>query len=286
VLHETFTARLERGGGLPSFERLPYFPEQAMEALATVRQLVLVGSRDPVAFFGYQTTPSRLAADGTQVFELAPPEADVLGALEALAGRIDVPASVPVAPGEQSVPARGELTVGALGQTLAALQPEDCVVVDEGATSGLAYFALAAHAPRHTLLSLTGGAIGQGLPCATGAALACPDRKVIAFQADGSGMYTLQALWTHARESLDIVTVICANRAYRILQAELARAGIMEPGAKAQSLTDLSGPEIDWVALGGALGVPGVRVDTAETFADALRRALAEPGPSLIEAVI
>ena len=257
-----------------------------MEALAPVRQLVLVGSRDPVAFFGYQTTPSRLAADETQVFELAPPEADVLGALEALAERADAPTSVPAPPGERPVPARGELTVGALGQTLAALQPEDCVVVDEGATSGLAYFALAGHAPRHTLLSLTGGAIGQGLPCATGAALACPDRKVIAFQADGSGMYTLQALWTHARESLDVVTVICANRAYRILQAELARAGIMEPGPKAQSLTDLSGPEIDWVALGGSLGVPGVRVDTAEAFADALRRALVEPGPSLIEAVI
>jgi len=286
VLHETFTARLERGAGLPGFERLPYFPEQAIESLASVRRLVLVGARDPVAFFGYQGKPSRLAAEQAQVLELASPEADVPGALQALAERVNASAAATPPTGERPRPASGELSVGALGQTLAALQPEGCIVVDEGATSGLAYFALSAHAPRHTVLSLTGGAIGQGLPCATGAALACPDRKVIAFQADGSGMYTLQSLWTQARESLDVVTVLCANRAYRILQAELGRAGIFEPGPKAQALTDLSRPDIDWVGLAGSLGVPGTRVDTADALADALRRAFAEPGPALIEAVL
>jgi acetolactate synthase-1/2/3 large subunit len=159
-------------------------------------------------------------------------------------------------------------------------------VVDEGATSGLAYFALAAGAPRHTLLSLTGGAIGQGLPCAAGAALACPDRKLIAFQADGSALYTLQSLWTFAREGLDVVVVLCANRAYRILQVELGRAGIAEPGPKAQRLTDLAGPAIDWVGMAKSLGVPGTRANTADDLAKALARAFAEPGPALIEAVL
>ena len=158
--------------------------------------------------------------------------------------------------------------------------------MEEANTSALAWWAYASNAPRHTVLSLTGGAIGQGPPCATGAALACPDRSVIDFQADGSGLYTLQALWTQAREGLEVKTVICANRAYRILQAELGRAGIAEPGPQARSLTDLTRPEIDWVALGRSLGVPAARVDTADAFADALRRAFAEPGPSLIEAVI
>jgi acetolactate synthase-1/2/3 large subunit len=176
--------------------------------------------------------------------------------------------------------------VGALGQTLAALQPDGAIVVDEGATSGLAWFALSAAAPPHDCLSLTGGAIGQGLPSAVGAALACPDRKVVAFQADGSGMYTLQSLWTMARESLDVTVVVAANRAYRILQAELGRAGIFEPGPKAASLTDLTHPELDWVSLAKGMGVPGTRVDTAEAFADAFRRAIAAPGPKLIEALL
>jgi acetolactate synthase-1/2/3 large subunit len=180
----------------------------------------------------------------------------------------------------------GSLTAGTLGQALAALQPEGAIVVDEGATSGLAYYALSAGAPAHDYLALTGGAIGQGLPSAVGAALACPDRKVIAFQADGSGMYTLQSLWTCARESLDVIVVVAANRAYRILQVELARAGIAEPGAHARALTDLSHPALDWVALARGMGVPGSRADTAEDFIAAFRRALAEPGPRLIEAVL
>ena len=218
---------------------------------------------------------------------LAAPDADVVGALEALAERVGASAEPPVETGQgRPEPPTGELTAGSLGQALAALQPEGAVVVDEGATSGLAWIGMGAHAPRHTVLSLTGGAIGQGLPCAVGAAIACPDRKVIAFQADGSGMYTLQSLWTMAREGLDVVTIICANRAYRILQVELARAGIAEPGPGARALTDLSHPELDWVALAKGMGVPGVRVDSADALVRALERALAEPGPALIEALI
>jgi acetolactate synthase-1/2/3 large subunit len=208
----------------------------------------------------------------------------VVSALEALAEATNAPAACPQADWRRLEPASGELSVGSLGQTLAAHQPEGCIVVDEGATSGLAWFALGANAPRHTLLSLTGGAIGQGLPCAVGAAIACPDRKVLAFQADGSGMYTLQALWTAARESLDIVVVVCANRAYRILQAELGRAGIFEPGPQARSLTDLTQPELDWVSLARGLGVPATRVGTADAFSVALGRAFADAGPTLIEA--
>jgi acetolactate synthase-1/2/3 large subunit len=285
VLHETFFARLERGAGVPAFERLPYFPEQASQALASLEQLVLAGAREPVAFFGYPDGASRLAPDAAEVLELADAETDAVAALEQLAERL---AAGEVAVTDVARPERptGELGVASLGQALAALQPEGAIVMDEGATSGLAYFALAAGARRHTLLSLTGGAIGQGLPCAVGAALACPSRKVIALQADGSGMYTLQALWTAAREGLDIVTVVCANRAYRILQAELGRAGIAEPGPQARSLTDLTHPEIDWVSLARGLGVPGTRVETADAFCSAFEGALAEPGPSLIEALL
>ena len=152
----------------------------------------------------------------------------------------------------------------ALGAALARLQPEGAIVVDEGATSGSAYFPAAEAAPPHSYLALTGGAIGQGLPCATGAALACPQRKVISLQADGSGFYTLQALWTQAREQLDVVTLICANRSYRILQIELARAGNAEPGPQARSLTDLSNPAPDWTALARGFGVPATRAQTAE----------------------
>jgi len=158
--------------------------------------------------------------------------------------------------------------------------------VDEAATSGLAWAAHAAGAPPHTALGLTGGAIGQGLPCAAGAAIACPGRRVIAFQADGSGLYTLQALWTMAREALDVTVVICANRVYRILQVELARAGIAEPGPAARSLTQLGPPVLDWSAAARAFGVPGASVTSADALADALRRSFAEPGPSLIEALL
>jgi acetolactate synthase-1/2/3 large subunit len=287
LIHETFFARVERGAGLPPVERLPYFPEQGVERLRPLAHLVLAGAREPVAFFGYPDQPSRLCAGATRVHALADAAEDATGALEALAQAVKAPArlGLPAAPPRPALPS-GVLTVGALGQALAALQPEGAIVVDEGATSGLAYFALAAGAPPHDCLALTGGAIGQGLPAAAGAALACPDRKVIALQADGSGMYTLQALWTCARESLNVIAVVAANRAYRILQVELARAGIAEPGAQARALTDLSHPALDWVSLARGMGVPGARAETAEEFVAAFRRALAEPGPHLIEAVL
>jgi acetolactate synthase-1/2/3 large subunit len=226
-----------------------------------------------------------MIATGTAVLPFAAPGDDVVAGLEALCEALSAPAA-PVVEASRPSAATGKLDPGSLGVTLAALQPEGAIVVDEAATSGLAYHGAAAGAPPHTLLQLTGGAIGQGLPNAVGAAIACPDRRVIAFQADGSGLYTLQSLWTMARESLDVTVVICANRSYRILQVELARAGVAEPGPKARSLTNLAMPPIDWVSAARTFGVPGCSVDTAEALADALTRSFAEAGPSLIEAVL
>jgi acetolactate synthase-1/2/3 large subunit len=282
----TFPSRVTRGTGLPPVERLPYFPEQAIATLSSVDTLVLAGATPPVSFFAYPGVPSRLEADGS-LLTLAEPAEDAVAALDDLADALEATARAPKATGP-APPKRpgGELTPGSLGAILALLQPEGAVIMDEGATSGLPYYMAGASAPAHDYLALTGGAIGQGLPCATGAAVACPDRKVVALQADGSGMYTLQSLWTQAREGLDVTTIICANRSYRILQLELGRAGVAEPGPAARSLTDLSRPVLDWVALATGMGVPASRATTSEEFWTQLEGAFREPGPRLIEAVL
>ena len=181
---------------------------------------------------------------------------------------------------------QGDINSATIGAALAAVQPDDAIVVLESVTSGFQYGQQSAQAPPHTTLRITGGSIGFGLPCAVGAAVACPDRKVIAFQADGSAMYTLQALWTMVRGSLDVTILVCANRTYEILRVELARAGVEDPGAAALSLTDLAHPTLDFVQLAQGMGVPATRVDTLEALVDALRRAIAEPGPQLVEAVM
>jgi len=285
LVAETFPARLERGAGLPAVERLPYFPEQVLETLGQARWLVRAGAPEPVGFFAYPGLPSRLVPDGCEAFALAAPREDVPAALEALADALGG-REAPPAPGARPERPDGALDPVRLGAALAVAQPEGAIVVEEAATSGGPWFGLAAGAPRHTYLGLTGGAIGQGLPVATGAALACPGRPVVAFQADGGGLYTLQSLWTQAREGLDVTSVICANRAYRILQLELARAGVAEPGPQARALTDLSHPAPDWVALARGFGVPAERADTAEDLSRALERSFCEPGPHLIEAVL
>jgi acetolactate synthase-1/2/3 large subunit len=285
---ETFPARHERGGDLPRVARLPYFPELALGALAGTATLVRAGAPEPAGFFAYPDVPSRLVPPGCESVALAEPREDVACALEALADALGAPAraSAPAPTPQRVERPSGRLDPARLGAALAAVQPADAIVVDEAATSGGAWFELAASGPPHSVLSLTGGAIGQGLPTATGAALACPERPVIAFEADGSGLYTLQSLWTQAREGLHVVNLICANRGYRILRVELARAGIAEPGPQALSLTDLARPPIDWVALARGFGVPGERVEHAEDLVRALERALAEPGPHLVEALL
>jgi acetolactate synthase-1/2/3 large subunit len=285
---ETFPARVERGGTMPPVEKLPYFPEMALEALAKSSSVILAGARAPVAFFGYPNLPSILIPEGRTVATLATIEQDVALALEALADLIGAPKAAPARATKGAAAARptGALDATTIGATIAALMPEHAIVMDEAATTGLPFFGASLSAPAHTYLALTGGAIGQGLPCATGAAVACPDRRVISFQADGSGMYTVQALWTQARESLNVTTLLCNNRRYRILQVELARAGITEPGPKARALTSLGNPNLDWVALAKGMGVPGVRVETADALAQELARALNEPGPKIIEMVM
>ena len=287
LLCETFPARVERGAGIPSVERLPYFPEQVLDALKDVGTIVLAGAREPVAFFGYPNSPSRLVPAGCGIETLAAPEQDVLTGLEALADAVGAASSS----GVQSATSRPGLPTGPLnamtaGAALAALMPEGAIVMDEAATTGLPFFIASAGAPRHTYLALTGGAIGQGLPCATGAAVACRDRRVIAFQADGSGMYTLQALWTQAREGLNVTNVIFDNGSYAILNIELARVGAEAGGPIARSMLEIGRPGIDFVALSEGMGVPATRAMTAEEFTKALRGAFEEDGPHLIQAVL
>ncbi len=287
LMCETFPARIERGGAMPPVEKLPYFPELALEALSKSKGVILAGALEPVAFFGYPNMPSKLIPQGRAVTTLATPEQDSALALESLADHVGAPKTAP-ARAANGRPARpsGALNAASIGEAIAALMPERAIVMDEAATTGMPFFAASMSAPAHSYMALTGGAIGQGLPCATGAAVACPDRRVIAFQADGSGMYTVQALWTQAREALNVTTLLCNNRRYRILQVELARAGVTEPGPKARSLTSLGSPDLDWVAIAKGMGVPGVRVETADALVREFERALKEPGPNFIEMII
>jgi acetolactate synthase-1/2/3 large subunit len=286
LIAETFPARLERGAGIPAVDRLAYLAEFAAAQLDGARYLILAGAREPVSFFAYPGKASYLVPDGCGVRLLAEPGDNVAAALEALA---DI-----VAPGVQprvQQPTRPDLPEGDLtGQSAAAvigaLLPEGAIVCDEANTSGLWLPGATAGAPQHDWLTLTGGAIGQGLPLATGAALACPDRPVLALEADGSAMYTASALWTHAREQLDITTVIFSNRSYAILNMELERTGAATAGRTAKSLLDLSRPTIDFTALAVGMGVPATRAVTAGELAAQLRNALAEPGPHLIEAAL
>jgi acetolactate synthase-1/2/3 large subunit len=281
VLLTMFPARQERGLGLPAFDRLPYFPEQASAALDGPG-VVLAGTTEPVAFFGYPGGTSRVVADGARVVALAPPGVDAPGALAVLAEAVGVePEHEEHARAE---PPTGDLGVGALGDAVAATLPDGAVVVEEAATSGLGFAVASARAARHVSLHLTGGAIGQGLPNAVGAAVGAPGRRVVALQADGSGMYTLQSLWTMARESLDVTVVVCANRAYRILQVEYMRAAESPPRDVAESLMRLDEPALDWCALASGLGVPACAVETADDLVTELRRSFSEPGPALVEA--
>lgn len=288
LLGETFPARLERGAGLPPIERLGYLSEFMELQLSGIRHLVLVDAGPPVGFFAYPGKPSSLVPGDCTVHVLADPAAgaDAVAALEALADRV----AGGVDPVVESV-RRPERPTGALtGETVAAavgaLLPEGAIVCDEANTSGLWSAGATAGAPRHDWLTLTGGAIGIGMPLATGAAIACPDRPVLSLEADGSAMYTLQALWTQAREGLDVTTVIFNNRSYAILNMELARTGAGAGGPVARSMFDLSNPDLDFVSIARGLGVAAERADTAEGFTAALERAFAGPGPHLVEAIL
>jgi acetolactate synthase I/II/III large subunit len=286
LLGETFPTRLQRGAGRPAIERVQYLAEFAMAQLEGVRHLVLVEAKAPVSFFAYPGKPSYLVPDDCEVHVLAAPGEDATQALEALADALDAPTDVAVQEAERPGRPSGALTAESVAQALGALLPENAVISDEANTSGLFTARYTAAGPPHDLLCLTGGAIGQGLPVAVGAAVACPDRPVIALEADGSAMYTLQSLWTMARESLDVTTILYNNRSYAVLNMELNRVGAEAGGPKARSMLDLQNPDMDFVALSNGLGVPATRADTAEDFTDQLERALDEPGPHLIEAIV
>lgn len=285
VLAETFPARLERGAGLPAVERLAYLAEFAQAQLDGLRHLVLVDAAHPVSFFAYPDKASDLVPEGCTVHVLAAPDEDAPGALAALvaelgAGATEVPTAAAFRPDRPS----GALNAETLALAIGALLPEDAVVVDEGNTAGLFVSGFTAGAPRHDWLTLTGGSIGYGIPAATGAAVAVPGRKVLNLEADGSAMYTAQALWTQARHGLDVTTVVLNNGSYAVLNMELDRVGAGEAGDRAREMLDI--PGLDFVSLAAGMGVPATRATTAEEFTDQLERALAVDGPALVEAVL
>lgn len=287
LICETFPARMERGAGRVAVEKLPYFGEQAADYLKDFSAIVFVGAEPPVSFFAYPGKPSWLSPDGAQLVRLASLREDAEDALTALAAALDAPTEPSLIQPSVIPPAPdGPLNLMSMGAIVAELMPADAIVSDEAATAGMALYPMSAGAAPHDWMTLTGGAIGQGLPLAVGAAIACPDRKVLALQADGSGMYTCQALWTMAREKLDITTVIINNGSYAILNIELARVGVQNPGPKALSMLSLRDPALDWVAISQGMGVPAIRATTAAEFRAALTEAIAHKGPRLVEAII
>ncbi|MFZ1982245.1 MAG: acetolactate synthase large subunit [Smithella sp.] len=286
LITDNFPARIERGAGLPDVSRIPYLPELAMDMLSKYDTFVFAGAKEPVAFFGYEGIPANYLKDEQKKLHLSTPHQDLLEVLEMLADELGAPEVLD--PGMVTSLKIPQIPTGALNpakicQAIAALQPQGAIIVDEAVTTSFMYYPVTAGVLPFSLLTLTGGAIGQGAPCATGAAIACPDRPVINFQADGAGMYTLQALWTQAREGLNVTTLICSNSSYDILKIEYGRLKVT-PGECALRLTDLSG--IDWVSLGKGMGVPSVKVTTADELSKELGRALNEPGPHLIQMII
>jgi len=286
LLCDTFAPRIDRGAGLVEVERIPYFAEQIVDFLGELEHLILVGAKPPVAFFAYPDKPSWPLPAGCKIHVLAHDFEDGTQALVRLAeglGHKGAPkraASVlPEAP-------TGKLNAFTVGAAIARFLPEGAIFSDDGATSSGGTLAATIGAPAHTHLALTGGAIGQGLPLAVGAAVACPDRKVVCLSGDGSGMYTLQALWTMARERLDVTTVVFANRSYRILNVELSRVGAGQGGPAALSMLDLSNPNIQWAGLAHSLGVESSRAETIEDFADQFADAMQRKGPRLIEVYV
>jgi acetolactate synthase-1/2/3 large subunit len=282
----TQVPRMARGRGRVPVDRIPYVVDLALKVLSDSKHLVLAGARAPVGFFAYPGKPSTLWPKDCAVHTLAGVSEDIVGALEALADELSAPKEAPIRnDGLQPELHGGPFKPDAFGRTLAALLPENAVVAEDAVTSGRALFPLTWAAAPHDWIQITGGAIGHAFPAAAGAALACPGRKVVCLQADGAGMYSLQALWTQARERLDVVNVVFANRRYAILQGELAAVGA-QPGPASNELFDLARPEIRWTKLAEGMGVEAERVDTLEAFADVFRAASSRRGPFLIEFAI
>ncbi|MBA3975989.1 MAG: acetolactate synthase large subunit [Candidatus Solibacter sp.] len=286
IFANRYAARLPRGLGGFNPTRLPYFPEPAEAALAGLHRIILVEAAEPVSFFGYPNRRSTLAPPACQFMTLASETEDSLPALIQLASLLPQADPLPSSELRPTLPSGGPLSPDSIGRTLAALLPDNSIVSDEMISSGEAVNGWLLRAARHQLLPVTGGSIGQGLPVAVGAALASPGSKVLALQADGSGMYSLQALWTMARENLNILTVIFANRRYRILDVEMERTGAATVGPLAGRMLDLADPDLDWVSLARGHGVDAVRVSSLPQFIACAATALNRRGPFLIEAVL
>ena len=284
---DTFMPRLTRGRGCPKFEKVPYLGEMAVPMLSSFRRCVVIGTNAPVAFFGYPNKPSTFLSPECKVYSPWALENELSEVLAALAEEVGAPkrATIVDMPAP-SLPTNGKITTESLGSALAGAIPEGAIVSDEGNTNGLWAYIASQGAAQHDWLSLTGGAIGQGIPVAVGAAVACPGRPVINLQADGSAMYTIQGLWTAARENLHVITLLINNKSYAILNMELDRVGATAQSERSRSLLSLDRPAMDFTAMGKSLGVPSVRADDVESFTKALKRALAEPGPHLIEAMM
>ncbi|WP_374564745.1 acetolactate synthase large subunit [Ideonella sp.] len=287
LLAEVFPTRLERGAGLPPVERIAYLAEMAGVQLAGLDHLVLVDAKAPVSFFAYPGKPSDLVPEGCQVLSLSTPAQDAAASLAALAEALGAAQAMPARQAAQRPGRpRGRLTAPKVCKAVGHLLPERAIIVDEAITSGLMLGLMTAGAPRHDLLTLTGGAIGQGLPSAAGAAIACPGRPVLALVGDGSAMYTVQALWTMAREALHVVAIVFNNASYSVLNVELERVGAGTGGPKARSQLNLGEPALNFAQMAQSMGVHAVRTDDAGEFANALAYALDHPGPHLIEALV
>jgi len=285
LLAQMSNARVERGAGRVPVDRLPYPVDKALERLAPYRHMVLIGAKDPVAFFAYPGKPSALRPKGCKLHPLAQPGDDVLGALEALAEQLGV-ADDPVTTAglhQPPVPA-GPLDPDVIAAAVASAIPENAIVVDEAITTGRAFFPPTFHAQPHSWLQINGGAIGIGMPLAAGAAIACPDRPVLTLEADGSGMYTPQALWTQAREGLNVTTVVFSNRSYQILLGEMAGVGVESPGPKALDMLELDRPPLDWPSLARGMGAEAGLAEDGETLVREIERGFACEGPYVIEA--
>jgi acetolactate synthase I/II/III large subunit len=287
VACDTFPPRWQRGAGRPLIEQIPYFAEQITEFMKGVQQLILVGAEPPVSFFAYPGKASWCTPEDCRILHLAHPHEDGESALRALADALGAsrerPVLAPLAP--PGLPT-GKLDAIIAAQVIGHLLPEQAIISNEANTSGIGLGAATAYAAPHDHLALTGGSIGQGIPVATGAAVACPGRKVVCLQGDGGAMYTVQALWTQARENLDVTTVIFANHSYAILNIELMRVGVDQAGPKALSTLDLHNPALDWLSLGAGLGVETSRARTVEEFTGQFGRAMREHGPRLIEVAL
>jgi acetolactate synthase I/II/III large subunit len=288
IFCDTLAPRIQRGAGRVVAERIPYLAEDIVEFLQGIEQLILVGAKPPVTFFAYPGKPSWPTPEGCRILALSHAHEDGTAALDALADALNAPLAPANVAGltAPALPPSGKLDARAAIQVIARYLPEGAILADEALTSGIPYFKWTANSAPHDYLNVPGGAIGGMLPVGIGAAVACPERKVVCLEGDGSAMYTLQALWTQAREKLDVTTVIYANRSYAILNLELARLGVENPGLTAQSLFDLHNPTLDWVKLAEGMGVEAARAETTERFIDLFASAMKTRGPRLIEAVI